>query len=111
MARAKAVLVKLITDFPGHPSATQWSIRLGVVDCSPFLDDTEHAKRLPCIKPLRRILEAEVRNGDIGAEEEIRLVFGQVGHLMVERYPNLFGDFNYEDVDGHPHFVPEASKV
>ncbi len=60
------------------------------------------------IRTIRWILEARTHPS---AEEEIRLVFGKVGHLMVERYPNLFGDFSYEDVDGHPHWVPEASKV
>lgn len=45
------------------------------------------------------------------AEEEIRLVFGKVGALVTERYPNLFGDFSVETVDGLPWYKPGHSKV
>ncbi len=45
------------------------------------------------------------------AEEEIRLVFGKVGAIVVERYPNLFGDFEVEIVEGLPHYKPAHSKV
>jgi thymidylate synthase (FAD) len=37
----------------------------------------------------------------MGAEEEIRLVFGQVAKIMIEKYPLLFGDF-YEAPEGDP---------
>lgn len=60
------------------------------------------------IRTIRWLLEARTHPS---AEEEIRLVFGKVGELVLERYPNLFGDFDMEIVDGHPHFVPESSKV
>lgn len=45
------------------------------------------------------------------AEEEIRLVFGKVGEILVERYPHLFGDFTVEIVDGLPYYKPANSKI
>ena len=60
------------------------------------------------IRTIRWVLE--MRTGS-SAEEEIRLVFGKVGRIVKERYPNLFGDFCEEVVDGHPHFKPAHSKV
>jgi thymidylate synthase (FAD) len=45
------------------------------------------------------------------AEEEIRLVFGLVGEIVVARYPNLFGDFAVEMIDGLPWYKPANSKV
>lgn len=45
------------------------------------------------------------------AEEEIRLVFGSLGKIMTGRYPNLFGDFTYEMIDGHPWYKSLNSKV
>ena len=60
------------------------------------------------MRTIRWLLEARTHPS---AEEEIRLVFGLVGNIVTERYPNLFADFKVEDVDGHPYFVPESSKV
>jgi thymidylate synthase (FAD) len=45
------------------------------------------------------------------AEEEIRLVFGWVGEIVIERYPHLFGDFTVEIVDGLPHYKAANSKI
>ncbi|MDP4001573.1 MAG: FAD-dependent thymidylate synthase [bacterium] len=45
------------------------------------------------------------------AEEEIRLVFGKAGGILVERYPHLFGDFTVEMVDGLPYYKPANSKI
>jgi len=45
------------------------------------------------------------------AEEEIRLVFGKVGALVVARYPHLFGDFTVEMADGLPSYKPKNSKI
>lgn len=45
------------------------------------------------------------------AEEEIRLVFGKVGEIVVARYPNLFGDFTVETVEGLPCYLPAHSKI
>lgn len=46
-----------------------------------------------------------------GAEEEIRLVFGKVAELLIERYPNLFGDFQKEMADGLPWYRTSSEKV
>ncbi len=45
------------------------------------------------------------------AEEEIRFVFGMIAEMMIERYPNIFGDFKKEIVDGLPKYTTENSKV
>ena len=45
------------------------------------------------------------------AEEEIRLVFGQLGEMVIRRYPNLFGDFTSEMIDGHIWYKSPNSKV
>ncbi len=59
-------------------------------------------------RTLRWVLEMRT---DPSAEEEIRLVFGKVGEMLMERYPNMFGDFTQEMVDGHPHFKSAVSKI
>ncbi len=59
-------------------------------------------------RALRWVLEMRT---DPSAEEEIRLVFGKVGEIMVKNYPNLFGDFKKEIVDGLPCYKPTNSKV
>jgi len=59
-------------------------------------------------RTLRWVLEMRT---DPSAEEEIRLVFGKVGEIVVARYPNLFGDFTVEVLDGLPCYKPAASKV
>lgn len=45
------------------------------------------------------------------AEEEIRLVFGRVGEIVRARYPNIYGDFEVEIIDGLPCYKPGRSKV
>ncbi len=60
------------------------------------------------MRTIRWLLEARTHPS---AEEEIRLVFGKVGAIVLERYPNLFADFQVDVIDGHPQFIPEASKV
>jgi thymidylate synthase (FAD) len=45
------------------------------------------------------------------AEEELRLVFGQVYDIVKERYPNLMGDYEVEEVDGLPWVRSEHRKV
>lgn len=59
-------------------------------------------------RTLRHVLEMRT---DPGAEEEIRLVFGMVGEIVTARYPNLFGDYEVEIVDGHPHYKTPNRKV
>lgn len=39
---------------------------------------------------------------DPSAEEEIRMVFGEVGRQLKLEHPALFQDFDYKLVDGHP---------
>lgn len=45
------------------------------------------------------------------AEEEIRLVFGKVYSLVSERYPNVLGDYEVEEVDGLPWVRTTHRKV
>jgi len=46
------------------------------------------------IRTLRHTIEART---DTGAEEEIRLVFGKIGELMLAEAPALFGDYTVTD--------------
>ena len=46
------------------------------------------------IRTLRHTIEART---DLGAEEEIRLVFGKIGELMRAEAPALFGDYTVTD--------------
>ena len=57
------------------------------------------------VRTLRHVIEMRTAEG---AEEELRLVFGQLGELMRQEAPNLFQDFRQHD-DGS--WVPEYSKV
>ncbi len=59
-------------------------------------------------RTIRWLLEMRT---DPSAEEEIRLVFGKVGEIVCGRYPNLFGDFTAEMVEGLPWYKPANSKV
>lgn len=60
------------------------------------------------MRNLRHVIEART---DPAAEEEMRLVFGQVGEIAVKRWPNLFADYTVEVVDGHPCYRTENRKV
>jgi thymidylate synthase (FAD) len=57
------------------------------------------------IRAIRWVLQQRT---EPGAEEEIRLVFDQVGHIMVNEAPALFTDFKRND-DGS--WVPDYRKV
>ena len=59
-------------------------------------------------RALRHVIELRT---DPHAEEEIRLVFGQVYEQVSARYPNLFADYTIEMVDGLPWVKPEHRKV
>ena len=48
---------------------------------------------------------------DPGAEEEIRLVFGKVAEIAVERWGNVFADYEVEIVDGLPWYRTKNKKV
>jgi len=52
----------------------------------------------------------EQRTDDV-AEEEIRLVFGQVAEEQRRCYPNLYQDMRMEVVDGLPKYTFENSKI
>jgi anthranilate synthase len=56
------------------------------------------------IRTLRHTIEART---DQGAEEEIRLVFGKIGELMLAEAPALFGDYTVTDGT----WVPSWRKV
>jgi len=45
------------------------------------------------------------------AEEEIRMVFDQVAQTLVEKYPNMFQDFDRSEVDGHGEWVAEHASM
>lgn len=57
------------------------------------------------VRALRHIIELRTAPG---AEEEIRIVFGQIAQIMKKECPILFGDFE-EDADGS--WKPQHSKV
>ena len=57
------------------------------------------------VRTLRHVIEMRTAEG---AEEELRLVFDRVAHLMCDEAPNLFQDFQRQD-DGS--WVPEHRKV
>lgn len=59
-------------------------------------------------RAIRHIIEMRT---EPHAEEEIRLVFGQVADIMSGRYPNLFGDYQIEMVDGLPWYKTPNTKV
>ncbi|MFQ5933269.1 MAG: FAD-dependent thymidylate synthase [Dehalococcoidia bacterium] len=60
------------------------------------------------MRALRHIIEDRT---DPGAEEEIRLVFGKFAEIAIERWPNLFGDYEVEMVDGLPCYKTANRKV
>ena len=60
------------------------------------------------IRTIRHVLEMRTSPH---AEEEIRLVFGKVGMMMLDKYPNLFADYKIELINGHPCFTTEQGKV
>jgi thymidylate synthase (FAD) len=59
-------------------------------------------------RTLRHVIEMRT---EPSAEEEIRLVFGQVYELVKKRYPNLMGDYEAEEVDGFPWVKTTHRKV
>ncbi len=56
------------------------------------------------IRTIRHTIEART---DPGAEEEIRLVFGRIGALMLAEAPGLFGDYTVDD----GAWIPKWRKV
>lgn len=60
------------------------------------------------MRAIRHCLEMRT---DPHAEEEIRLVFGKVGEIMKNRYPNLFADYEVKVENGHPWYKTDKRKV
>ena len=61
------------------------------------------------MRTLRHVIEQRTAPG---AEEEIRLVFGQIAKLAIERWPNVFGDYRVEEVvNGLPVYTTPNRKV
>lgn len=60
------------------------------------------------MRSLRHVIEMRT---EPSAEEEIRLVFGQVAEICQKRYPNLFADFEIEMVDNLPWYKTANRKV
>lgn len=59
-------------------------------------------------RTLRNVIEMRT---DPGAEEEIRLVFGMIAEKVIKRYPNVFGDYETEEVEGLLHYKTSHRKV
>lgn len=60
------------------------------------------------LRTIRQVLEMRTHPA---AEEEIRMVFAQVGELMLKKYPSVFQDYFVEKVNGHYHYRTKNSKV
>lgn len=61
------------------------------------------------MRTLRHVIEQRTAPW---AEEEIRLVFGQIAKLAIERWPNVFGDYRVEEVvNGLPVYATPNRKV
>ena len=60
------------------------------------------------IRNLRHVIEMRTAPE---AEEEIRLVFNKVAEIAIEKWPNLFGDYKKELVDGYYWYKTENRKV
>jgi len=60
------------------------------------------------MRALRNIIEQRTAPQ---AEEEIRLVFGLIAEKVKKKFPNVFGDYEIEIVDGLPWYKTEYKKV
>ena len=60
------------------------------------------------MRTLRHVIEQRTAPW---AEEEIRLVFGRIAEIAIARWPNLFGDYRAEMVDGLPVYTTDNRKV
>lgn len=59
-------------------------------------------------RTLRWLIELRTHES---AEEEIRIVFAEVARQMIREYPNVFGDFESEIVNGFLKYTTPNSKV
>lgn len=60
------------------------------------------------IRTIRHVLEMRTSRH---AEEEIRLVFEEVGTIMQKKYPAIFSDYKTGKIDGIKEFATEFKKV
>jgi len=60
------------------------------------------------IRSLRHVIEMRT---DPHAEEEIRFLFAEVYRIVNERYPNVFADYETEEIDGLPWVRTTQRKV
>lgn len=60
------------------------------------------------MRTLRHVIEQRT---DPTAEEEIRFLFGKVGYIAMERWPNVFRDYQVTEADGLPQFITESKKI
>ena len=60
------------------------------------------------MRTLRHVIEMRT---DPGAEEEIRLVFSKVADIAIERWPNLFADYEMKIIDDLPSYKTINKKV
>ena len=60
------------------------------------------------MRTLRHVIEQRTAPW---AEEEIRLVFGKVAKIAFEKWPNLFGDYAVEMIDGLAAYTTKNRKV
>ena len=60
------------------------------------------------MRTLRHVIEQRTSPW---AEEEIRLVFGKIAEIAVTSWPNLFGDYRVENVEGLPVYTTDNKKV
>ena len=60
------------------------------------------------MRTLRHVIEMRT---DPGSEEEIRLVFSKVADIAIERWPNLFADYEVDIVDNLPSYKTMNTKV
>lgn len=60
------------------------------------------------VRTLRHVIEMRTSRH---AEEEIRLVFSRVAEICRERWPNLFADYEVEEVDGYGEWTTPNSKI
>ena len=60
------------------------------------------------MRTLRHVIEMRP---DPGSEEEIRLVFSKVADIAIERWPNLFADYEVNIIDNLPSYKTVNKKV
>ena len=60
------------------------------------------------MRTLRHVIEMRTKPW---AEEEIRVVFAKVAEIAIERWPNIFADYDVEMVDGLPSYTTVNNKV